>query len=52
LTRRIGAFGEYFFYEHQFDDAAFLIQGAPADLSRQGVRVGLRISLPLLTVRP
>jgi hypothetical protein len=51
LTTRLSAFAEYFYYHYEFNDATFLIQGAPPRLSRQGVRVGLNLALPLGPVR-
>jgi hypothetical protein len=51
LTRRVDAFVQYFYYRHAFNAASFLIQGAPPQLSRQGIRAGLSLSMPLLSGR-
>jgi hypothetical protein len=51
LTRHFDAFLQYFFYHHEFDDSSFLVQGAPPNLSRQGLRAGLSLSMPLRSAR-
>ena len=47
LTRHLAAFVEYFNYSHTFADSSFLVQDAPPQLHRQGVRAGLAFNTPL-----
>jgi len=47
FSRKAGAFVQYFFYHHTFEQSAFLIQNAPAELNRQGFRAGLDLTIPL-----
>ena len=51
LTRQLNAFVQYVNYSHSFAESVFYIQGAPAQLNRQGIRVGVSFTLPLLPGR-
>jgi hypothetical protein len=51
ITRQLNAFVQYVNYSYDFAESAFLIQGAPAHLNRQGIRVGVKFAVPLLPGR-
>ena len=48
FTRNLAAFFEYLFYHYDFDDEADRPLGLPQAFSRNGVRVGLSLWLPLI----
>lgn len=51
LTRHLNAFVQYVNYFYAFDDTALIVQGVPARVNRQGVRVGVNFRVPLLAGR-
>lgn len=48
LSRRASLRAEYHFYHYRFDQTAGLPEGMPPQLSRQGLRVGFDLWLPLV----
>jgi hypothetical protein len=48
LTRGLAAYAEYFFYHYEFADAATRPTGVASKYSRQGVRVGISLWVPLV----
>ena len=48
LTRTLAAYVEYLFYHYDFDEAAVRPAGVPPQFSRNGVRVGLSLWIPLI----
>ena len=48
LNRSLAAYAEYFFYHYEFADAAARPTGLPPRYSRNGVRVGLTLWVPLV----
>jgi hypothetical protein len=48
LTRNLAAYFEYLFYRYDLDDGADRPRGLPQTFSRNGVRVGLSLWLPLI----
>lgn len=48
LSRRLAIFGRYVYYKYEFDRQALLDPRLPGALDRQGVRVGLSTSIPVI----
>ena len=48
LTPVVGVTGEYVVYRYWFDQAAAVPTGVPSLLTRQGLRFGLDLWLPLI----
>jgi hypothetical protein len=48
LSQSLAAYAEYFFYHYEFEDASTRPLGAASRYSRQGVRVGLSLWVPLV----
>jgi hypothetical protein len=46
VTQQLAVFGEYVSYRHTFDDRAGLPLGFNAASTRQGLRVGLFLTVP------
>jgi hypothetical protein len=51
LTRRLTMFGHYFYYNYRFARSIALPEGVSRGLDRHGVRVGLRVEIPVLQER-
>ncbi len=47
LHRTLAVYVEYLFYQYNFDEVADRPFGLPREFSRNGVRVGLSLWLPL-----
>jgi hypothetical protein len=48
MSRYASIYGQYFYYQYRFRDAASAIQGLPPMMERRGFRGGLTMWLPLL----
>ncbi len=48
IARRLVVSAEYFYFRYHFADAAVLPAGVPADVNRQGARIGLELWLPVI----
>jgi hypothetical protein len=48
VTRQLALFGEYLYYRNNFDAAIALPLGLTHAFERSGVRVGLRLSVPII----
>ena len=49
LTRNLAAYLEYLFYHYDFNEVVDRPAGLPQEFSRNGVRVGLNLWLPLIS---
>jgi hypothetical protein len=48
IARQLMIFAEYYYFRYHFADAAVLPVGVPADVNRQGVRIGFELWLPVI----
>jgi hypothetical protein len=51
VSRSVTMFGSYFYYNYLFNRSIALPEGVSRNLDRQGVRVGLRVEIPILEER-